>query len=98
MSSIFDLRVAETPAIDAEKFKALMRVFGSSVVVITVSHNGQDHGMTATAICSVSADPPQILVVINRSNRSHAIITQAKRFTVNILAEHQSGLGQRFSS
>ena len=102
MSTTFNRRVSDggpkAPAIDAEKFKALMRAFGSSVVVITASHDGRDHGMTATAICSVSADPPQILVVVNRSNRSHPIITAAKRFTVNILAEYQSGLGQRFSS
>jgi flavin reductase (DIM6/NTAB) family NADH-FMN oxidoreductase RutF/nitroreductase len=83
--------------IGVEKFKVLMRAFGSSVVVITVSHDRKDHGMTATAVCSVSANPPQILVVINRSNRSHAIITAAKRFTINILSHHQAPLGQRFS-
>lgn len=85
------------PDIGAEKFKALMRAFGSSVVVITLSHGGVYHGMTATAVCSVSANPPQVLAVINRSNRSHALVTAARRFTINILSQHQAALGQRFS-
>lgn len=89
--------LADVPAIDTDRFKALMRAFGSSVVVITVSHDGMVHGMTATAVCSVSASPPQILVVINRASRSHAIIMAAKRFTINVLANHQAELGQRFS-
>lgn len=84
--------------LDSDRFRILMRAFGSSVVVLTVTSGSQDHGVTVTAICSVTAEPPRILVVINKSNRSHAIIAGAGRFVVNILAEHQSELGQRFSS
>ena len=81
----------------AERFKLVMRNIASSVAVITVEHEGRKHGMTATAVCSVSTTPPTILIVVNRSARSHSIISQAKRFTVNILAVHQAKLGGRFS-
>jgi len=85
------------PAMDGEEFKAVMRNIGSSVAVITISHGGRRHGMTATAVCSVSTSPPKILIVVNRSTRSHPVITDAKRFTINILADHQAELGKRFS-
>jgi flavin reductase len=83
--------------LDAERFKLVMRNIASSVAVITAEREGRKHGMTATAVCSVSTAPPTILIVVNRSARSHSIISQARRFTVNILAVHQAELGGRFS-
>ena len=83
--------------LNAERFKLVMRNIASSVAVITVEHEGRKHGMTATAVCSVSTTPPTILIVVNRSARSHSIISEARRFTVNILAVHQAKLGSRFS-
>src|SRR5258707_15611104 len=49
--------------LNADGFRLVMRNVASSVAVITVEHKGQKHGMTATAVCSVSAAPPTILVV-----------------------------------
>jgi flavin reductase (DIM6/NTAB) family NADH-FMN oxidoreductase RutF len=83
--------------LNAEGFKLVMRNIASSVAVITVEHEGRKHGMTATAVCSVSATPPTILIVVNRSARTHPIISEARRFTVNILAVHQVELAGRFS-
>ena len=84
--------------VSGDLFKALMRNIASSVAVITTNQAGKPHGMTATAICSVSADPATILIVVNRSTRSHPIISVAKTFTVNILADHQHAIGARFAS
>jgi flavin reductase len=93
------LRPAEAgrPGLNAERFRLVMRNIASSVAVITVEHEGRKHGMTATAVCSVSAAPPTILIVVNRSARTHPIISEARRFTVNILAVHQAELAGRFS-
>jgi flavin reductase len=54
--------------------------------------------MTATAVCSVSADPPSALIIVNRSNRSHATIENTKRFAVNVLANDQQHLAAHFAS
>ena len=83
--------------IDAAMFRGLMRHIASSVGVITTFHDGQLHGMTATAISSVSADPPRILIVVNRSTRSHPLISSSRNFIVNFLADSQRDLGDRFS-
>lgn len=84
--------------VSGDLFKSLMRNIASSVAVITTNQLGKRHGMTATAVCSVSADPATILIVVNRSTRSHPIIAATKAFTVNILADHQHAIGTRFAS
>lgn len=82
--------------VDATKFRSTMRKFAAGVTIITTVHQGTLHGMTATAICSVSADPPTVLVVINRTARTHPLIMGAGFFTVNILAKEQRWLAERF--
>src|SRR5436305_1338085 len=83
---------------NGEIFKSLMRNIASSVAVISTSNEGRLHGMTATAVCSVSADPATILIVVNRSTRSHPVIATTKQFTVNILAEDQHEISGLFAS
>ena len=61
----------------------------SSVCVITTALGGERFGLTATAVSSVSAEPPRLLVCINKSGVSHDKILAAGRFCVNVLAEEQ---------
>lgn len=88
--------VAEPP-VNADIFKKLMRSMAASVNVITTNHDGQWHGMTATAVCSVSAEPPSILIVVNQSSRSHPLISASRAFIVNILGDEQESISQRFA-
>jgi flavin reductase len=83
--------------IDGQEFRTLMRSMVAGVTVITTSHDGGAHGMTATAFSSVSAEPPTILIVLNRSARTHPLVSASKHFVVNLLAEDQIALGQRFA-
>jgi flavin reductase (DIM6/NTAB) family NADH-FMN oxidoreductase RutF len=72
-----ELRESSTLAsIDEARFKAKMRCMASTVTVITSRLGTVTNGMTATAVCSVSAPPSSILVVINQSSRSHDLIEQ----------------------
>jgi len=83
-----------TPA----SFKAAMRRFASTVTVVTSGRGGVLNGMTATAICSVSAAPPSVLIVVNRENRSHGLIEQSGAYTVNVLSAAQQTLAEHFAS
>ncbi|MDI4232066.1 flavin reductase family protein [Bradyrhizobium sp. Arg237L] len=85
-------------SVDAEQFRAAMRCIASTVTVITSRADSVTNGMTATAVCSVSASPPCILVVINQANRSHSLIEEAGVFAVNVLASNQLPLAQHFAS
>jgi flavin reductase (DIM6/NTAB) family NADH-FMN oxidoreductase RutF len=82
--------------IHRDLFRSVMRRLASSVTVITTSHGDHIHGMTATAVCSVCADPPTILIVVNRSARSHPMIDGSGTFVVNILADDQQVIAERF--
>lgn len=75
-----------------------MRRTAASVAVITAADEGRIHGMTATAMTSVSVDPPTLLVVVNRTTRTHPFIRKSGRFAVNVLAAGQEEIARRFAA
>ena len=83
--------------ITIDDFKAGMRQLAASVTVITAAHDGTKDGLTATAICSVSADPPQLLICVNQLASAHGLIRDAGSFGVNILAREQEDIALRFA-
>lgn len=92
-----DAAIADLPTVAPAEFKAAMRGLAAAVCVITTRHESVANGMTATAVCSVSADPPSILVVVNRSNRSHALIRDSGAFAVHVLSKDQEALAAHFA-
>ena len=56
-----------------------MRQLALGVTLITTAHEGRWAGLTATAVCSVSAEPPQLLACINRQAETHRLIAGAAR-------------------
>jgi flavin reductase (DIM6/NTAB) family NADH-FMN oxidoreductase RutF len=84
--------------VDENSFKAAMRRLATGVAVVTSSDGVGSNGMTATAICSVSAAPPLVVAVINRASRSNALIRQTGVFAVNLLSEDQRSLAMRFAA
>jgi flavin reductase (DIM6/NTAB) family NADH-FMN oxidoreductase RutF len=69
----------------------------STVCIITTEFEGTRYGLTATAVSSVSADPPRLLVCINRSGKTHDMILRARRFCVNVLTEDQRDVAMVFA-
>lgn len=82
----------------AAEFKAAMRHFPTGVTVVTSVRDGEPRGVTVTAFASVSADPPLVLICINREARSYLYISASKVFCVNLLAGDQRVLAERFAS
>jgi flavin reductase (DIM6/NTAB) family NADH-FMN oxidoreductase RutF len=74
-----------------------MRQLAAAVNVITTEIGGERVGLTATAACSVSVEPPQLLVCVNRSGYSHDFIAEAGAFCVNVLAVDQDDVARRFA-
>ncbi|WP_137154389.1 flavin reductase family protein [Rhizobium sp. FKL33] len=83
------------PPVDA--FKGAMRRFASGVGVITAGQGDSRRGLTATAISSVTMDPPTILVCVNRQGEAHQAIEQDGAFCVNILASEAEGVAMDFA-
>lgn len=74
-----------------------MRQLASGVTLITTAHEGRRAGLTATAVCSVSAEPPQLLACVNRRSETHRVIDQSGVFAINVLASDQQRLAQIFA-
>ncbi|TCK30363.1 flavin reductase (DIM6/NTAB) family NADH-FMN oxidoreductase RutF [Ancylobacter aquaticus] len=89
---------APRASVDAAAFRATMRRLAAGVTVVTSRHGARLNGMTATAVCSVSADPPLVLVVVNRRNASHELITRGRAFALNFLGADQSELANLFAA
>jgi flavin reductase (DIM6/NTAB) family NADH-FMN oxidoreductase RutF len=81
----------------ADEFKAAMRHFPTGVTVVTSLREGEPRGVTVSAFASVSADPPLVLICINREARSYLYISTSKIFCVNFLAGDQRALAERFA-
>jgi flavin reductase (DIM6/NTAB) family NADH-FMN oxidoreductase RutF len=85
-------------SINPDEFRAVLGRFPSGVTVVTAKdQDGSDQGMTVSAFCSVSLDPPLILVCIEKSASAYKALTTAPGFIVNILSTEQEQLARRFS-
>lgn len=89
--------MAQPERIDTAGFKDAMRRFASGVCVVATGTGGDRCGMTVSAFSSVSAEPPTVLVCLNRGAASHARLTGAERFSVNILGEGQDEVAMAFA-
>src|SRR5690625_2658643 len=87
---------AEETVFDRDAFRQVMRSLAGTVAVISTEEEGKLCGFTATAVCSVCAEPPTILAIANRSTRTHAHIVRKGAYAVNLLASGQSEIAQIF--
>ncbi len=76
--------------------QALSRLTGG-VTIVSTEMDGDRRGVTATAVCSVSAEPPSILICVNQSSGTHAMIEQRGAFAVSFLGEHHQGIAEIFA-
>jgi flavin reductase (DIM6/NTAB) family NADH-FMN oxidoreductase RutF len=66
-------------------------------VVTTKAADGSDQGMTVSAFCSVSLEPPLVLICIEKTASVYDAVTRAPAFVVNILSAKQEQIARRFS-
>ena len=85
--------------INKDEFRHALSRFASGVTVVTSKDAaGNLHGITVSAFCSVSLEPPMILICIDKNTGSHHALTETDAFVVNILREDQQYLSDRFAS
>lgn len=78
-------------------FKRAMRSVAATVNVISICVDGQPMGITATAVSSISLDPPSLLVCINRAASVHESMGGMSHFCVNVLHRDQEDIAQMFA-
>ena len=95
---VIDTPVGTEPLEKAD-FCAIMAAFPTGVTVVTtVDAEGRPRGLTSNAVCSVSADPPLLLVCVDTEARTLPALRHAKAFVVNFLKEGRGELCRRFAS
>lgn len=85
-------------SIDKTLFRQVAGSFATGVTVITTGSEGAYHGMTASAVASLSLEPTQILVCVERTAQTLPAIQSSGYFNVNILSEDQEDLSRLFAS
>jgi flavin reductase (DIM6/NTAB) family NADH-FMN oxidoreductase RutF len=84
--------------IDRQHFKSALRQWASGVTIVTTRCGERIFGMTASAFSSVSLDPPLVLVCIEKKAHTLPWIVESGVFAVNVLAEGQHELSNRFAT
>jgi flavin reductase len=87
----------EDPTISAEDFRFAMRRLAGGVSIISGAGPDGPLGVTATAVTSLSAEPPSIVCCLNRSLELESAVKQTGRFGVNMLRADHHDLAQRFA-
>jgi flavin reductase (DIM6/NTAB) family NADH-FMN oxidoreductase RutF/DNA-binding GntR family transcriptional regulator len=80
------------------EFRDIIGHFASGVTVITALHEGQPYGTTASAVSSLSLDPPMVLICLNKTSSTQKAVAGSQRFAVNILGEDQADEAMRFAT
>ena len=85
-------------SVTPDEFRAVLGRFACGVTVVTtLGADGSDQGMTVSAFCSLSLQPPLVLLCIEHTASVHQALTTAPGFVVNILSARQEQLARRFS-
>lgn len=87
---------AMTPTVERDEFREAMSRLGAAVNIITTDGPAGLHGLTASAVCSVTDDPPTLLVCVNRASNVHAALSANGVLCVNVLASRHQSLSNLF--
>jgi flavin reductase (DIM6/NTAB) family NADH-FMN oxidoreductase RutF len=81
-----------------ERVKLGLQQLARGVTIVASGLEEERRGLTATAVCSVSLEPPTLLVCVNRLAEAHRAIIQTRAFCVNVLRKDQLDLCRIFSN
>lgn len=86
-----------TMAMEAALFREAMRLTASGVSVVTSEGAAGKAGITVSTLCSLSLEPPSVMISINREKSALAILMANGTFTANVLSEDQAKVADAFA-
>ena len=81
----------------SQEFRDVMARLAAGVVVVSARTAEGYRGLTASTLISVSADPPLVLVGLERDSATRAAVVETRRFSVSVLTRDQEFLAERFA-
>jgi flavin reductase len=91
------LRPTRRPVVNTAEFRAAMSSVGSSVALVTARRGDEVVGRTVTAVLSLSASPPAVLVSIDIMSRLADVVAKTGGFSMAVLAESQTEIADAFA-
>ena len=91
-------RSARHTSADAATFRDVIRHLASGVTIITSTLGGEAVGLTATAVCSVSATPPLLLISLTATSLTAQGVTETGWFAVHLLPHRARKYAEQFAS
>jgi flavin reductase (DIM6/NTAB) family NADH-FMN oxidoreductase RutF len=76
--------------VEREDFKQVLGSVPAPVTVVTALRDGRPHGTTVSAFCSLSLEPPLVIVSLDRASELLEILSETMRFGVNVLQARQA--------
>lgn len=87
------------PPFDSKAFRQALGCFPTGVAIVTTTDpTGAPVGITCNSFSSVSLDPPLVLWSLRTASKSLPVYSNADGFAINVLADHQCDLSNRFAS
>src|SRR3954453_17640766 len=80
-----------------DEFREVISHFASGVTVVTTLHDERAFGTTASAVASLSLEPPMLLVCMNKQSETGRAVAASGHFAVNILGASHADLAERFA-
>lgn len=87
----------EGRSVEIASFKAAMRTLASGVCIVATGAGKGKRGLTVTAVCSLTMEPPRVLVCVNKSADGHDHILRNGVFSLSVLASEHRRLAEVFS-
>ena len=85
-------------AIEIDFFRQVMGQFATGITVVTTRNQGTLAGLTVNAFCSVSLEPPLVLICVDLTSNTLPHIRESGTFVVNILTNQQEHLSRCFAT
>jgi flavin reductase (NADH)/flavin reductase len=89
--------LAGLPMVAPDVHRAALRHFAVGVTIVTARHGEEKAGLTATAVCSVTADPPRLVAFINKNVVASKLFLASGTLCVNVLAGDQEEIACVFA-
>jgi flavin reductase (DIM6/NTAB) family NADH-FMN oxidoreductase RutF len=83
--------------LEPDDFRDVMARLAASVVVISAPFGDGFRGLTATSLVSISAEPPLVLVGLERMTATRNAVVRARAFNVSVLTRSQEFIAERFA-
>jgi flavin reductase (DIM6/NTAB) family NADH-FMN oxidoreductase RutF len=85
------------PGVDPVIFREALAAVAAPVAVVTSFDGERPHGTTVSAFCSLSLEPPLVLVSLDRGSDLLRLVRHSRRYGINVLAHDQEEIATRFA-